>query len=235
MRTLLALLLLGLATLACRPPLDTLRESGRARLEIAFASDSLPGEGGQRTRARIQETLREEIAQALRSELEIVSTPGPPPAPRITVYFIDPVRAEVPSHATDLARSVGGHILSTLTLGLAGNSEENQMDRIGVDRERYRQFRKSHDDSALFQWGPFEKTAKRNRLKELGYTPILLSGRYVIRSADGADHLADRVFFGWETVKHMEPITGHPPTDDEVLRASLRGLARYLRERWSKS
>lgn len=130
---------------------------------------------------------------------------------------------------------MGNAALKTLTLGLVPQSLEAQMVSIGVDRDVFRSYQADVDGKAFFEWGPFEKTAKRARLEQLGFVPFLFSGQYQIVEAGGRRGLGTGLFLGWESVKYMDPLPSSPeaPTEAEVIQASARGLARLLRKRWS--
>jgi hypothetical protein len=213
----------------------TIQSSGRMALEVSMLGTQTEDAAETLARHRLEEDIRRELMSELGAGIRIVAAEDDPEAPRMSVSLIRPERADVQSFASETKEKASEAMGAMLSLGLSQRSQEDQMAAIGVDRERYRERQKAYEDS-LSDWGLFPKTAKRRRVQELGYAPLLFSGRYLLLDRRGTRGMGEGLFFGWETVKHMSPRAANeaPPTEAEVLRASAKGLARYLKAQWSK-
>ncbi len=229
-------ILLPIFLIGCTPPLTALKSSGTVTVEVSIRGYHLNDPEAQ---SRFEKGVRVALAQELGPELRVVEAPSGKGLPSVQVTLLWPEPAEVPTMLTSLQRAPGTYLSNVteqaLTLGLAPHSLEDRMALIGVDRDVFRSYQADVEGKAIFEWGPFEKTAKRARLKQLGFTPFLFSGHYQIVEAGGRRGLGTGLFLGWESVKHMDPLPSSPeaPTEAQVIQASARGLARLLRKRWS--
>ncbi len=229
-------ILLPILLIGCTPPLTALKSSGAVTVEVSIRGYYSYDPEAQRN---FENGVRTALAQELGPELRVVEAHSGTQLPSIQVTLLWPESAEAPTMLASLKRAPGTYLGNmaeqALTLGLAPQSLEDRMALIGVDRDVFRSYQAEVDTNALFEWGPFEKTSKRARLKQLGFTPFLFSGQFKIAEAGGRRGLGTGLFLGWESVKHMDPLPAgtEAPTEAQVLQASARGLARLLRKRWS--
>lgn len=204
-----------LLAFGCARPLSTIRRSQTATVVV-----DLPAHGQDRTSEMIRSRLEAELRARLGEHTRVVpQAEATEDTLVIRVRLVTPERAEVPHWAGNLAANLvhnaTGHLFDTfqqdfLQLGVVVTPEQ---------RERV------EDDPLV--WGLFPKTAKRDFIRNLGYTPYLVSGKVDLRSR--AYNCDCGTFFGWQTVRSMRPLgQGSPGTGDEAIIASCAGVADYL-------
>lgn len=219
---------------ACKPPLTALKEAGCARVSASI--DSVRPSANFQEADQVEGEVVRQFERILGQELRIVPKKSSDPCPQIQIHLITPERAEVPSYLQENVQGVIDGAVAKVTFGLFSVDMESELCSLGLDRDYVRARIKDHNESAILTWGLFVKTAKRNKLKQLGYVPILFTGQFTLRAADGTSNLMEGLFFGWDAVKYMKPLSGQPqpPTEAQILEASAEGLAEMLKERWSK-
>ncbi|HJW33770.1 MAG TPA: hypothetical protein VJ505_10435 [Holophagaceae bacterium] len=225
-------ILLPFLLIGCTPPLTALKSSGGVVLNVSIGGHHLQDPEAQ---IRFEKGIRAALAQELGPELRVVEARSGPELPSIQVTLLWPESAETPTPREALGTHVGKMAEQALTLGLAPRTLEDRMALIGVDRDAFRNYQAEMESKGFFEWGPAENAAKRARIKQLGFTPFLLSGQFRIVEAGGRRGLGTGLFLGWESVNYMDPLPSTPeaPTEAQVMQASARGLARLLRKRWS--
>ncbi len=214
-----------LALVGCKAPLVTLKEHGSTALTVYVR--------GSKSAPDLEEALEQALRQELSTEVRILQGPPSAKGPHVSISLIPPAPAVVKSYWVESRERL---VTKVLTFGLGPVDEADELKAMGLDRDDVNRAVKERKDTAIFSWGPFQKTAQRGRLEELGYTPILLTGCYDLADTCHQRGLGQGIFFGWDAVKYMKPIPGRPaePTREQVFRASAEGLAAMLRARWSK-
>ena len=200
----------------CKPPIESIKKAQTATIVVSTAH-SYPDKIDEKIKTEIKEQLSDKLSQYTKIINKNEATED---TVTIEILFIKPIQAEVPHWSknltSDIANNATGRIFDDFYQGFL---------RLGVTITPEQ--RTQIEDDPL-EWGLFPKTAKRDIIKSLGYTPYLISGKMEISSKNY--NYSCGTFFGWNTIKRMKPI--NPGTqlsnDSAVIKASCAGVVEYL-------
>lgn len=189
----------------------------QALVDAGFAPD-------QRDLARdLAAALSRSLARDPVAPLEAGASPRPVPCLRITL--VPPEPAGFASAGEVLAKG----LLHRASGGIGPLTREQALVNLGLDREAVKRHLKAQKTAEIFLWGPATRTAQREHLARLGYTPLVLEGRCQMLDAQGTHVMADHVFLGWDLIRAMQPLPA-TATPAQRLQAMADALAQKLQK-----
>lgn len=178
-----------------------------------------------------QRDLARDLAAALSRSLQ--GDPGASPeagsshrpVPPLRITLVPPASAGFDSAGEILAKG----LVHRATGGIGPLTREQALVTLGLDREAVKRLLKAQKDAEMLLWGPATRTAQREHLAQLGYTPLVLEGRCQVLDAQGTQVMADHVFLGWDLIRRMQPLPASA-TPAQRLQAMADALAQELQK-----